>query len=239
MRRNRENQLPLSGLWPDHRLAQELKAVSKILDDNPSILELVLHDLCDTASSGQGAPGLSAEQVLRAAILKNWHQFSYSVGVPLERLPEFSSLRPPALPMDSQCLLPAGEHQPHPSLHLAADQPAPGAMGGPPGTGTGTQDSSRCHGRGKSHPPSAGFPVVVRRDSSPHPAASPVDILTSTERVGSTSPRSRAASRSTAATPRASPMPTFTTASWRVMPAVSRAQRRISGFTAGIASILE
>lgn len=29
-------------------------------------------------------------------------------------------------------------------------------------------------------------------------------------------------------------MPTFTTASWRVKPAVSRAQRRISGFTAGI-----
>ena len=54
MRRNRENQLPLSGLWPDHRLAQELKAVSKILDDNPSILELVLHDLCDTVRSGKG-----------------------------------------------------------------------------------------------------------------------------------------------------------------------------------------
>ena len=74
MRRKRENQLPLSGLWPGHRLAQELKAVSKILDDNPSILGLVLHDLCDTAGSGQGAPGLSAEQVLRAAILKHWHQ---------------------------------------------------------------------------------------------------------------------------------------------------------------------
>ena len=78
MRRKRENQLPLSGLWPGHRLAQELKAVSKILDDNPSILGLVLHDLCDTAGSGQGAPGLSAEQVLRAAILKNWHQLPYT-----------------------------------------------------------------------------------------------------------------------------------------------------------------
>ena len=76
MRRKRKNQRPLSGLWPDHRLAQELKAVPKILDDNPSILELVLHDLCDTGSAGQGAPGLSAEQVLRAALLKNWHQLS-------------------------------------------------------------------------------------------------------------------------------------------------------------------
>ncbi len=78
MRRKRENQLPLSGLWPDHRLARELRAVSKILDDNPSILDLVLHDLGDIASSGQGAPGLSAEQVLRAAILQQWHQLSYA-----------------------------------------------------------------------------------------------------------------------------------------------------------------
>ena len=78
MRRKRQPQRPLSGLWPDHRLAQELRVVSKILDDNPSILELVLHDLCDTGSSGQGAPGLSAEQVLRSAILKNWHQLSYA-----------------------------------------------------------------------------------------------------------------------------------------------------------------
>ena len=78
MRRKRENQLPLSGLWPDHRLAQELRAVSKILDDNPSILDLVLHDLGDTDNSRQGAPGLSAEQVLRAALLKNWHQLSYT-----------------------------------------------------------------------------------------------------------------------------------------------------------------
>ena len=78
MRRKRENQRPLSGLWPDHQLAQELRAVSKILDDNPSILDLVLHDLCDTDSSGQGAPGLSAEQVLRAAILKQWQQLSYT-----------------------------------------------------------------------------------------------------------------------------------------------------------------
>ena len=70
MRRKRQRQRPLSGLWPDHRLAQELRAVSKNLDDNPSILELVLHDLCDTGSSGQGAPGLFAEQVLRSALLK-------------------------------------------------------------------------------------------------------------------------------------------------------------------------
>ena len=41
MHQNRENQLPLSGLWPHHQLAQELKAISKILDDNPSISDLL------------------------------------------------------------------------------------------------------------------------------------------------------------------------------------------------------
>ena len=62
MRRKRENQRPLSGLWPDHRLARELRAVSKILDDNPSILDLVLHDLGDTDSSGQAGLGKSRER---------------------------------------------------------------------------------------------------------------------------------------------------------------------------------
>ena len=33
MRHNRENQLPLTSPWPDHQLAQERIAVSKILED--------------------------------------------------------------------------------------------------------------------------------------------------------------------------------------------------------------
>ena len=32
MRKNRENQLPLSPSWPDHRLARELESISEILD---------------------------------------------------------------------------------------------------------------------------------------------------------------------------------------------------------------
>ena len=77
MRKNRENQLPLSPLWPDHRLARELEVISKILDENPSISDLVLHDLCDTVSSKNGARGMTAEQVLRCALIKQTHQFSY------------------------------------------------------------------------------------------------------------------------------------------------------------------
>ncbi len=77
MRKNRENQLPLSPSWPDHRLARELESISKILDQNPSISDLVLHDLCGKISSKKGARGMTAEQVLRCALIKQTHQFSY------------------------------------------------------------------------------------------------------------------------------------------------------------------
>lgn len=77
MRRERDTQLPIFGFGPDHRLAEELKTASEILDDNPSFLNLVLHDLCDTARSSQGAPDPSAEQVLRSAIFKHRERQSY------------------------------------------------------------------------------------------------------------------------------------------------------------------
>jgi len=51
--------------------------ISRILDDNPQILPLVLQDLSDKVDLGNGSPGLSAEQVLRCAVLKNWHGLSY------------------------------------------------------------------------------------------------------------------------------------------------------------------
>ena len=78
MRKNRENQLPLTSLWPDHRLGDELQMISQILDNNPEILPLVLQDLSDKVDPCKGSPGLSAEQVLRCAVIKNWHGLSYA-----------------------------------------------------------------------------------------------------------------------------------------------------------------
>jgi len=77
MRKNRENQMPLTPLWPDHRLGDELQMISRILDENPEILDLVLQDLSDKADPCNGSPGLSAEQVVRCAVIKNWHGLSY------------------------------------------------------------------------------------------------------------------------------------------------------------------
>lgn len=77
MRQTRENQLPLAPLWPDHELSEELQTISKILDENPRILDLILHDLSDTVDRRRGAPGLTAEQVLRCGLFKQLQQFSY------------------------------------------------------------------------------------------------------------------------------------------------------------------
>ena len=77
MRKKREKQRPLSPQWPDHQLAQELKLISRILDDNPQTLELIVQDLSDKVDSSVGALGLTAEQVLRCAVIKQLHQFSY------------------------------------------------------------------------------------------------------------------------------------------------------------------
>lgn len=58
-------------------MSRELEKISEILDANARISELVLHDLCDNSSSEKGASGLSGEFVLRAAIVKQLHGFSY------------------------------------------------------------------------------------------------------------------------------------------------------------------
>ena len=91
MRKNRENQLPLSPSWPDHRLARELESISEILDQNPSISDLVLHDLCDKVSSKNGARGMTAEQVLRLSDQTNPPVQLSKAGFSPGRLAELSS----------------------------------------------------------------------------------------------------------------------------------------------------
>jgi IS5 family transposase len=82
MREKSKKQLPLMHLTPDHPQARELEAISRILDAEPTITPLVHQDLCRGRElSETGANGMSAEQVLRAAIVKRMFGYSY------ERLP--------------------------------------------------------------------------------------------------------------------------------------------------------
>ena len=80
MREARRVQEILRETWLDLDHAQELQAMSRVLDDNPKIAELVLQDLVAASGSAQatrGAGGLSAEQVLRILIVKQMNGFSY------------------------------------------------------------------------------------------------------------------------------------------------------------------
>jgi len=79
MRRVRNLQPELQEPWLEVEHAKELAGISKILDENPRIRELVAQDLHEAtgARADTGATGMSAEQVLRALIIKQINGFSY------------------------------------------------------------------------------------------------------------------------------------------------------------------
>jgi transposase, IS5 family len=78
MRKNSEKQIPLMPPKIDHPQAEELNAISCILDRNPIIYDLAMQDLSSgSKKSKAGAKGMTAEQVVRAAIVKQMFEFSY------------------------------------------------------------------------------------------------------------------------------------------------------------------
>ena len=78
MRKNTQKQMPLTITSIDHPHAVELEGISQILDANPIIYDWVLQDLTRSVTHvDTGAEGMSAEQVLRAAIIKQMETYSY------------------------------------------------------------------------------------------------------------------------------------------------------------------
>ena len=78
MRKKSKKQMPLMSPAVDHPRAEELHAISRILDSNPIIYDLLMQDLCpNKTKTSSGAQGMSAEQVIRAAIVKQMFEFSY------------------------------------------------------------------------------------------------------------------------------------------------------------------
>ena len=71
--------MPLMPAETNHPQAKELAAISRIISSKPIICELVLQDLGGHRSTdnNSGAKGMSADQVLRAAIVKILYGFSY------------------------------------------------------------------------------------------------------------------------------------------------------------------
>jgi len=58
-------------------IGKELKVMSQILDETPKVLNRVFKDLIGTNKADQGRLGMTAEQVLRAAILKQHRNLTY------------------------------------------------------------------------------------------------------------------------------------------------------------------
>ena len=70
--------MPLMPSSLEHPRARELDQISEILDAIPTITEMVLQDLTHGVVHRHcGADGMTAEQVLRAAVIKQTEGFSY------------------------------------------------------------------------------------------------------------------------------------------------------------------
>lgn len=77
MRRKRDPQRNLLHLLARNKVARELEAISRVLDDNPGILDLVFRDLVTYQRTDTGRGGMTAEQVLRCALLKQYRELTY------------------------------------------------------------------------------------------------------------------------------------------------------------------
>jgi len=79
MREKYQKQMPLMSHIMDHAQSQELEMISRIIDDNSTICSYILQDLNKGKVESQRAcaKGMSADQVLRCAIVKKLFEFTY------------------------------------------------------------------------------------------------------------------------------------------------------------------
>ena len=77
MRQKFTPQMSLFSPMARNSIVKELDQISKILDANPCLMDLVFQDLVRTSRPDTGRQGLTAEQVLRCAVLKQYRQLTY------------------------------------------------------------------------------------------------------------------------------------------------------------------
>ncbi len=77
MRQFQEVQLSLTPTWGPHQHTRELQMAARILDAHAGLGARVQRDLLEGRRSDRGRPGLSGDQVLRIALLKQIHGLSY------------------------------------------------------------------------------------------------------------------------------------------------------------------
>jgi IS5 family transposase len=77
MRQKFTPQMSLFAPMARNSIVKELQGMSGVLDANPGLLDLVYQDMIKTSRPDTGRQGLSAEQVLRSAVLKQYRQLTY------------------------------------------------------------------------------------------------------------------------------------------------------------------
>jgi IS5 family transposase len=78
MRKKNQKQMPLTPAKVDHPHVMELELIGRILDDIPTINELAWQELTQNVENfGAGAEGMSAEQAVRCAIVKQMEDYTY------------------------------------------------------------------------------------------------------------------------------------------------------------------
>ena len=77
MRQKLTRQMSLFSVTMRHDIGKELAAISSILDATPKMLDLVFADLTRESRKDTGREGLTAEQVLRCVVLKQFRSLSY------------------------------------------------------------------------------------------------------------------------------------------------------------------
>lgn len=77
MRRKINRQMSIFELMHTSAIAKELRCISQILDHTPDILDAVHRDLLQGRREDTGRCGLTADQVLRCAVLKQYRELTY------------------------------------------------------------------------------------------------------------------------------------------------------------------
>jgi len=77
MRRKFNPQLNLFTAMARNKIGKELQLMSQVLDAIPTLLDVVYQDLVRSACPTTGREGMSADQVLRCALLKQYRQLTY------------------------------------------------------------------------------------------------------------------------------------------------------------------
>ena len=77
MKKNHTAQHSLFDFYPEHQLGNELKFISEWLDKHPDLIDWVKCDISNICKSNAGREAITAETILRCAILMQTRQLTY------------------------------------------------------------------------------------------------------------------------------------------------------------------